>query len=237
MTPSTMLAVHRIEAYRICSPSVGLVYDDARMFVRMGATMSTAVTAEAEQSAGAIVSPARLAHVVLRTSRFAEMIAWYKKVFNAHAAFENDQVAFLTYDEEHHRIALANIPDLAPQPIGAAGVHHFAFTYDSLESLLGNYEQLRAAGIEPVWTVNHGPTTSFYYADPDGNQIELQVDNFDTVEEAGAFFFTDAFAANPLGVDVDPQDLRRRLLAGEDEKSLKARPAGGPRGLQDIPLH
>lgn len=199
----------------------------------MNLTQSSAT----DPSANAIVAPAKLAHIVLRTSRFAEMIDWYKNVFAAHAAFENEQVAFLTYDDEHHRIALANIPDLAPQPVGAAGVHHFAFTYGSLDDLLRNHDHLRSIGIEPVWTVNHGPTTSFYYADPDGNQIELQVDNFDTVEEAGAFFFTDAFALNPLGVDIDPDDLRRRLQAGEDERTLKARPEGGPRGLQDIPLH
>lgn len=34
---------------------------------------------------------------------------------------------------------------------------------------------------------NHGPTTSLYYRDPDGNQIETQVDNFETAEEATAF--------------------------------------------------
>lgn len=32
-----------------------------------------------------------------------------------------------------------------------------------------------------------GSTTSIYYKDPDGNMLETQVDNFDSVEEATKF--------------------------------------------------
>ena len=185
-------------------------------------------------SSTAIVPPVRLAHIVLRTSRFAEMVAWYKLVLAATPAFESETIAFLAYDDEHHRVAFINVPGLGEQPDGIAGVHHVAFTYGTLSDLLDNYARLRDLGIEPLWPVNHGPTTSLYYADPDGNQLEFQVDNYDTVEEAGAFFFTPAFAENPIGVDFDPEDLRRRLLAGEDEAGLKLRPASGPRGVEDI---
>ena len=184
----------------------------------------------------AIVSPIKLAHVVMRTSRFAEMVAWYQRVLNAETAFNEGGIAFLCYDDEHHRIAFIEVPGLADQPAGIAGVHHVAFTYASLKDLLGNYVRLRDEGITPAWPVNHGPTTSLYYADPDGNQLEFQVDNYDTVEEAGQFFFSDAFAANPIGVDYDPDELLRRLEAGEDEAKLKLRPPSGPRGVETIPL-
>ena len=203
--------------------------------------MATALAPEQAQSgartASGIVSPSRLAHVVLRTSRMDEMLRWYKTVLNATPAFESPSIAFLAYDDEHHRIALINIPGLAPQPEGAAGVHHFAFTYDSLRDLLGNYVRLKEAGIMPVWGVNHGPTTSLYYADPDGNQIECQVDNCDTVEEAGEFFFTEAFAENPIGVDFDPDAMYRQLVAGEEEGALKQYHRQGPRGVEESPLH
>ena len=33
-------------------------------------------------------------------------------------------------------------------------------------------------GIEPEFCLNHGVATSLYYADPDQNLVELQVDNF-----------------------------------------------------------
>ncbi len=183
-----------------------------------------------------IASPIKLAHVVLRTSRFAEMLAWYKLVLNATPAFESSEIAFLAYDDEHHRIAFINVPGLGEQPHGVAGVHHVAFTYDNLDLLLENYARLRDLGIAPAWPVNHGPTTSLYYVDPDGNQLEFQVDNYDTVEEAGRFFFSDAFATNPIGVDFDPEELHRRLRAGEDATTLKLRPASGPRGVETIPI-
>lgn len=169
----------------------------------------------------AIVPPMKLSHFVLRTSRYQALLAWYKLALSAHSVFESEAVAFLTYDEEHHRLAIANIPGLADQTGAAAGVQHIAFAHANLHDLFENYERLRINGIEPVWSVNHGPTTSLYYADPDGNQIEFQVDNYDTVEEATEFFFTDVFTTNPMGVDFDPREMRRRLLAGEDETVLK----------------
>ncbi|WP_174278789.1 VOC family protein [Sphingomonas bacterium] len=198
--------------------------------------MATALHTAPPATADAIVPPARLAHVVLRTSRFDEMVAWYKLVLNSHAAFESEHIAFLAYDDEHHRVALIHIPGLAPAAKGTFGVHHFAFTYDSMRDLLTNYAKLRDHGIKPVWGVNHGPTTSLYYADPEGNNIELQVDNCDTVEEAGEFFFTENFRQNAIGVDVDPEDLYQRLLAGEDEASLKTYHPIGPRAVEDSPL-
>ena len=186
--------------------------------------------------ASPMVSPSRLAHVVLRTSRFEEMVEWYTYVLNGTLAYKDAGIAFLAYDDEHHRVAFINIPGLGEQPDGIAGVHHVAFTYDRLSDLLENYARLKEVGVVPVLSINHGPTTSLYYADPDGNQIEFQVDNFPTVEQAGAFFFTEAFATNPIGVNFNPDELRARLLAGEDEQSLKARPTSGPRGVDDIGL-
>ena len=198
--------------------------------------MSDQNLAESPAKAAGIVSPARFAHAVLRTSRIKELLAWYKLVLNAEVAFENDEIAFLAYDDEHHRIAFVNIPGLAPQPAGMVGLHHIAFTYASLEELLGNYELLRDQGIKPLWCINHGPTTSMYYGDPDENQVEFQVDNYATVREAGAYFFTDDFATNTIGVDFDPEELIRRVRAGEDQDQLKRRPPSGRRGVDTIPI-
>src|SRR6478752_3355358 len=38
--------------------------------------------------------------------------------------------------------------------------------------------------IQPHVPVQHRPTTSIYYLDPDGNMVELQIDNFTTPEDA-----------------------------------------------------
>jgi catechol 2,3-dioxygenase-like lactoylglutathione lyase family enzyme len=183
-----------------------------------------------------LISPAKLAHFVLRTSRYQEIVQWYKTVFGAHGVFESDILSFLTYDDEHHRIAIINMPGLTEQPQGTSGVHHIAFTYSSLSDLLATYERLRDLKIKPVFVINHGPTTSLYYADPDGNQLELQVENYETVEESSKFFYSPAFAENPIGVEFDPEDLVRRLRAGEPESELKRRPDIGKRGLADVKL-
>jgi len=170
------------------------------------------------------VAPVQLAHVVRRTSRFDAMLAWYQTVLGAEVVHSDGLLAFLTYDTEHHRIAIANIPGLDDQPPMAAGTDHVAFTFADLGDLLYTYARLKAAGIEPYWCINHGPTTSMYYKDPDGNRVELQVDNYPTAEEANRWMRSGEFAANPIGVVFDPDALLARYRAGEPLATLTARP-------------
>ena len=96
-----------------------------------------------------------------------------------------------------------------------------AFTYEHLDDLLATYERLKAAGIEPILPINHGMTLSLYYADPDGNQAELQIDTM-TPDEAERFMASDTFEANPIGVPFDPDDLITRRRAGASVESLVA---------------
>lgn len=199
-------------------------------------TEATAATKHPVSHTPGVIPPQRLAHIVLRTSRMEEMVNWYRTVLGAEPAFQNEILAFLTYDEEHHRVAILNMPGLQPQPEGVTGFHHAAFTYASLADLMATYKRLRDLGIKPIFPINHGPTTSMYYADPDGNQIELQVDNYDNIDDATAFFFSPAFAENPIGVEFDPDELLRRVEAGEDQAELKRRPDIGTVGLEAVKL-
>ncbi len=203
---------------------------------RMTVMTETTATAQRPGVAPGVIPPQRLAHIVLRTSRMNEMVAWYRTVLGAEPAFQNEILAFLSYDEEHHRVAILNMPDLKPQPDGITGFHHAAFTYASLGDLMATYKRLRDVGITPIFPINHGPTTSMYYADPDGNQIELQVDNYDNIEDATAFFFSPAFEQNPIGVEFDPDELLKRVEAGEDQAELKRRPDIGTVGLEGVKL-
>ena len=82
--------------------------------------------------------------------------------------------------------------------------------------------------------MNHGVTTSLYYNDPDGNMLETQVDNFGTAEEANEYMSSPAFTENPIGADFDPEELIKRIEAGEDDASLKMRDNVGPRGIPDF---
>jgi catechol 2,3-dioxygenase len=106
--------------------------------------------------------------------------------------------------------------------------------------------RLKGLGIEPHACLDHGMTTSFYYVDPDGNSVELQVDNFGTWEESSEWMRTSPqFSADPIGMPVDPDqmvevrkagasfaDLHRRAYAGEfkPDSPLDLRvPLGDPR--------
>lgn len=167
------------------------------------------------------IPPVKLAHVVLRSAHYEESIRWYRTVLSARPVFESPFITFLTYDDEHHRIAIIEASQATDALPDAAGVDHIAFTFATIGDLLTTYCRLRDEGLEPHWCVNHGPTTSMYYRDPDGVQIELQVDNFENDEDFREWAETGVFITNPIGVDIDPADLCGRYLAGEPERSLR----------------
>jgi hypothetical protein len=106
------------------------------------------------------------------------------------------------------------------------GIDHIGLTVRSLDRLLANYERLKKIGITPVWCINHGPTTSMYYEDPDGIRLEFQVENFPTAEEMAQYIGGNAFAENPIGVNFDPDYMLDRLRAGDDVKELVKQGAG-----------
>ena len=174
------------------------------------------------------IAPEKFAHVVLKTANYEAVIAWYATVLQARVAFRNDFIAFLTYDDEHHRVAVINTPGTRASDPAAAGVHHIAYTYAGLGELLATYRRLKANGIEPVRCINHGPTTSMYYRDPDGLRVELQIDNFATMDESHAYFTGRDFAENPIGVIFDPEQLIRDYEAGVSFEDLVKRPALPP---------
>lgn len=177
--------------------------------------------------------PTKLAHVVYMTRRFDEMIEWYKTVFEAKVQCGNPAFAFLTYDDEHHRFALANMSVISPNggpvemPHGV-GVNHVGYTFRDAGELLENYDRLKQNGIMPYWCVHHGVSLSMYYQDPDGNRMEFQVDAFDDPATANAYMQSPAFAANPVGVDYDIEDLLANYRSGADLKSLLLQPEGPP---------
>jgi len=102
-----------------------------------------------EERARMRIRPAKFVHVVYRTRRFEEMLQWYKTVFGAKVQYQNSALAFLTYDDEHHRFAFADMAVLQPDGTdtnklgGIIGVDHVAYTYASLRDLFETYAQLK----------------------------------------------------------------------------------------------
>ncbi|MBY6204564.1 VOC family protein [Halomonas denitrificans] len=177
--------------------------------------------------------PTKLAHVVYRTRRFEEMLDWYGKVFGARVQHRNPAMAFLTFDDEHHRFALLDLsvvdPDGSePESTHWTGVDHLAWTLGSLEHLMGNYATLKAQGIEPYWSVHHGLTISMYYADPDGNQMEFQVDAFDRAEDCNDYISGPSFESNPVGVEFEPDEWLAAIDNGTSIDAFRVRTVHEP---------
>jgi len=172
-------------------------------------------------------APDKLAHVLFKTTLFSKMLDWYQNVFDAQMIFRNDDVAFMTYDEEHHRLAFARIPIIF-RPLHwmlkysrkIVGIDHIAFTFNRFEKLIAHYKRLKILGIFPIWCINHGPTTSFYYEDPDKNRLEFQYDNFESVQQLQEFANSDVFIQNPIGVNFDPDILAEKFDAGVSVEEL-----------------
>ena len=174
-------------------------------------------------STGAATKPAYISHYGIRAQRYREMSQWYKTVLHAKIQHENEFLAFMTFDEEHHRLVIFEDPATVAKPENAAGVDHVAYGLASFGDFILTYERLKAEGIVPFLPLNHRFTTSLYYHDPDGNDVELSVDNFSTKTECDAFVRSDQMAEigrPPFGHTFDPDELVRLYHQGVPEETL-----------------
>ena len=74
-----------------------------------------------------------------------------------------------------------------------------------------DYVRLRDLELTPHFAVDHGMSTSLYYVDPDGNSVELQVDNFDDWGRSTEFMRSaPEFAADPIGTPDRSRRVSRR---------------------------
>ena len=164
--------------------------------------------------------PTEYAHIVLKTAQPEALIDWYVAVLGMQVAVRTPLISFLTWDHSQDRLAIIPTLDAVAPPANATGLHHAAFSVASLRELCDQYRSLKAQGIVPLRAVNHGVATSMYYADPDGNEIELTVEAFESVEALNEWFATGAFDVNPFGVLIDPDELSARVDAGEPELEI-----------------
>jgi len=156
-----------------------------------------------------IIAP-KLHHATFMTMDVAAMVAWYELVCGLRPIYFAEHAAWMTNDEANHRIALLRLPGTMP-PINkphTAGLHHTAFEYATFDQWLDNYERLRDAGIVPTFSLDHGMTMSMYYQDPDGNGVEIQVDNFlDWSLSTEWMWASIEFSADQVGPQFDPEKL------------------------------
>ncbi len=182
-------------------------------------------------------TPPQFSEVIFKTARFAQMKDWYETVTDVKAFFvRNDatkanwtgawNIAFIRIFSDHpytQVLGLFEVPavsGMADNQKGEPGLHHMQLRHASLDHLFSRYEALRAQGITPMRSYNHGPGTSFYYHDPDGNTVELSSANFINEDDYLAYFRSESYAKNISGIEIDPVEYVGRFRAGVTQEEL-----------------
>ena len=113
-------------------------------------------------------------HAVLGVRDPQRSITFYTEALGMELVtfLEDMQMAFLSFGERDHDLALIKVPD--EQPVGSSGLAHIAFEIDGGPPQLQElYARLKARGLDTEMTADHVITQSLYFLDPDGNRFEL----------------------------------------------------------------
>lgn len=176
----------------------------------------------------------KFAHVVFQTAQPEAMRAWYCTVLDGHVVHQDAALTFITFDDEHHRVALINPPmPLERKSPTTAAMHHVAYTFASIDDLLDRYVLLRDQGVVPAVCIAHGITSSMYYRDPDGNLVEMQTDRFAEPEDATSYMQGPEYAEDSVGPAFDPEALLEARRAGATAEELSDRSWALKAGLPD----
>jgi catechol-2,3-dioxygenase len=186
----------------------------------------------------AVIHP-KFHHFNLKTTRLDEMIDFYAELVGAKVIFRDEVGAWLSNDQANHRIALLAFPGFSDdaEKETHTGLHHTAFEYGSFDELNASYLRLKEEGVEPSFCIDHGMTFSYYYTDPDGNHVELQVDNFgDWAKSTGWMRTSEEFKANPIGQFVDPKKVASDHADGVEFEEIHAKAMAGGYAPEQAPV-
>lgn len=175
----------------------------------------------------------RLSEVVLRTTGYDRLCDFYSLLLDQSRSVEMTppysddpdeptRICFFDFyfDPPYtERIAVFECKDVG-DGLSSHGLHHFQLRTPTIEALLELYRTLKDGGHLPVDVSNHGPGTSFYYRDPDGNKLELSSLNFSSRERMREYMATDEFKRNPKGFPLDPERLAAGARAGGNLSEL-----------------
>ena len=188
--------------------------------------------------AGSTIHP-KFHHLNLKTTRLQEMIEYYSTLVGADVIHRDAVGAWLSNDDANHRIALLAFPNFSddPEKETHTGLHHSAFEYANIDELNASYLRLKEAGIEPEFCIDHGMTFSYYYADPDGNNIELQIDCFgDWAKSTEWMRNSEEFKANPIGQFVDPDRVAADHAGGLSFDDIHTKAMAGGYAPEQAPV-
>jgi catechol 2,3-dioxygenase len=138
--------------------------------------------ASAAGEGAAAALPGRLQHVVVASSRFPEMMAFYRDVLgflvsdtvhvaDARGGLGDVNVCFLRSDEEHHSFAVFRAPQSSSD--------HFALDAESWDDIRRWADHFAALDVAIWWGPGrHGAGNNLFFMvkDPDGNNIEISAE-------------------------------------------------------------
>ena len=117
----------------------------------------------------------KLGHVHLKVSNLKKAEEFYIKVFRLKVTEKVANYLFLTFGKEHHDLALQEHKNAKHASEDTVGLYHFAVELENLKQLADIYFKLKKLGIE-FTPIDHGISKTIYFADPDGNGIEVYID-------------------------------------------------------------
>lgn len=176
-------------------------------------------------------SPDDFHHIAFKTTNYENMVNFYKNLFGCEPLYQSDLITFLAYDNEHHRIAIANTSDVLNnlnfiQKIvmklkiflnknipSIEGLDHISYRINPIEKWFDFYFKAKERGLSPLWTVNHGWISGIYYRDPDNNLVEVFFEHFSTAEEFKENISPD-FEDEPIGTNMDIEVLYEMFKSG-----------------------
>lgn len=138
------------------------------------------------------IKPRKLGHLVLMVRDIHKSVEFYTEVMGLTVSdWISDQMVFLRAGEDHHDLALAQIPkdstDIDDLPrYSRPGLEHFSYLVDSVDDMDRAAEMLQARGVEIVRGIGkHGPGANCFlvFKDPDGNNVELYCEMIQVTED------------------------------------------------------
>lgn len=119
-----------------------------------------------------------IGHVLLRVADQEASKRFYRDVLGFVIAEEDPDHGgvFMTLGDNFHTLDIGQhpSPEQAQRPQrGQIGLGHIAFQVGSYAALREAYAHLVNSGVEILRATNHVNQRSFYFADPDGNTLEI----------------------------------------------------------------
>ena len=119
-----------------------------------------------------------IGHVNLRVADEQVSKRFYRDVLGFVIAEEDPEHGgvFMTLGNNFHTLDIGQhpAPEAAQRPQrGQIGLGHIAFQVGSYAALREAYTHLVGSGVEILRATNHINQRSFYFADPDGNTLEI----------------------------------------------------------------